>query len=77
MRFQIPPSTALAPSPAHAFGTVEHMHVATGTVRITVGDETAELATCDSCSWRTDIPHSIENPDSSVKAKIYVIVERG
>ena len=44
VRYQIPPSTFLGPAAAHAPGTVEHMHVATGTVRVTVGDETAELA---------------------------------
>jgi transcriptional regulator with XRE-family HTH domain len=77
VRFQIPPSTALGPSAAHAPGTIEHMHVAAGAVRIAVGDETAELAAGDSCSCRTDIPHAIENPDPSVEALIYVIVERG
>ena len=62
---------------AHAQGTVEHMHVATGTVRVTVGDETAELSAGDSCSCRTDVPHGIENPDPSAEALIYLIVERG
>ncbi len=77
MRFQIPPSTALGPSTAHAPGTVEHMHVAMGTVRVTVGDETAELAAGDSCSCRTDAPHAVENPDPSVEAIVYLVVERG
>ena len=76
VRYQIPPSTVLGPAAAHAPGTVEHMHVATGTVRITVGDETAELAAGDSCSCRTDAPHAIENPDPSAEALIYLIVER-
>ena len=76
VRFQIPPATVLGPSPAHAAGTVEHMHVAAGTVRVTVGDETAELAAGDSCSCRTDAPHAIENPDPSAEALIYLIVER-
>ena len=76
VRYQIPPSTVLGPATAHAPGTVEHMHVATGTVRITVGDETAELAAGDSCSCRTDAPHAIENPDPSAEALIYLIVER-
>ena len=40
LRYQIPPSTVL----------VELMHVATSTVRVIVGDETAELAAGDSCS---------------------------
>lgn len=76
VRYQIPPSTALGPATAHAPGTVEHMHVAAGTVRVTVGDETAELAAGDSCSCRTDAPHGVENPDPSVEALIYLIVER-
>jgi transcriptional regulator with XRE-family HTH domain len=77
VRYEIPPSTVLGPSTAHAPGTVEHMHVATGIVRVTVGEETAELAAGDSCSCRTDVPHAIENPDPSVEALIYLIVERG
>ena len=77
MRYQIPPSTILGPSAAHAPGTVEHMHVAIGTVRVTVGDEVAELSAGDSCSCRTDAPHGVENPDASVEALIYLIIERG
>jgi transcriptional regulator with XRE-family HTH domain len=77
VRYQIPPATVLGPSSAHASGTVEHVHVAAGTVRITVGDETAELAAGDSCSCRTDVPHGVENPDPSAEALIYLIVERG
>jgi transcriptional regulator with XRE-family HTH domain len=76
VRYQIPPSTVLGPAAAHAPGTVEHVHVATGTVRVTVGDEMAELAAGDSCSCRTDVPHAIENPDPSAEALIYLIVER-
>ena len=76
VRYQIPPSTVLGPAAAHAPGTVEHMHVAAGTVRVTVGDETAELVAGDSCSCRTDAPHGVENPDPSAEALIYLIVER-
>jgi transcriptional regulator with XRE-family HTH domain len=77
VRYQIPPSTVLGPTAAHTAGTVEHMHVAVGAVRVTVGDETAELSEGDSCSCRTDAPHTIENPDPSTEALIYLIVERG
>ena len=77
VRYQIPPSTVLGPSAAHASGTVEHMHVAAGTVRVTVGDETAELSAGDSCSRRTDAPHGVENPAPLAEALIYLIVERG
>jgi transcriptional regulator with XRE-family HTH domain len=76
VRYQIPPSTVLGPSTAHAPGTVEHMHVASGTVRVSVGDETAELSAGDSCSCRTDAPHGVENPDPSAEALIYLILER-
>jgi transcriptional regulator with XRE-family HTH domain len=75
-RYQIPPSTVLGPAAAHASGTVEHMHVAAGTVRVTVGDEMAELSAGDSCSCRVDVPHGVENPDPSAEALIYLIVER-
>jgi len=77
VRYEIPPSTVLGPTAAHAAGTVEHMHVATGTVRVTVGDETADLAAGDSCSCRTDVQHAIENPDPSAEALIYLVLERG
>lgn len=77
VRYQIPPSTTLGPAAGHAHGTIEHMHVATGTVRVTLGDETAELFAGDSCSCRTDAPHGVENPDPSAEALIYLIVERG
>jgi len=77
VRYQIPPSTVLGPTEAHAPGTLEHMHVAAGTVRVSVGDETAELVAGDSCSCRTDARHAIENPDPSAEALIYLIVERG
>ena len=77
VRYQIPPSTVLGPAAPHAPGTVEHLHVAAGTVRVTVGDETADLAAGDSCSCRADAPHGVENPDPSAEALIYLIVERG
>jgi transcriptional regulator with XRE-family HTH domain len=77
VRYRIPPSTVLGPAAAHTPGTVEHMHVAAGTVRVTVGDETTELSEGDGCSCRTDAPHRVENPDPSAEALIYLIVERG
>ena len=76
MRYQILPSTVLGPATAHAPGTIEHMHVAAGIVRVTVGDDTVELAAGDSCSCRTDAPHGSRTPTPSVEALIYLIVER-
>ncbi len=77
VRYQIPPSAVLGPAAAHASGTFEHVYVAAGSIRVTVGDETVELSTGDSCSCRADAPHGVENPDPSAEALIYVIVERG
>ncbi|MFO1081995.1 MAG: helix-turn-helix domain-containing protein [Reyranellaceae bacterium] len=77
VRMEIPPATLLGPTPAHAPGTIEHMHVARGTVRVRVGDETAEMAAGDGCSCRTDTVHAVENPDPRTAALVYVIVERG
>lgn len=76
VRFQIPPSTVLGPTAAHAPGTVEHVHVASGAVRVTVADETVDLAAGDSCSCRADATHAVENPDPATEALIYLIVER-
>lgn len=76
VRYTIPPATVLGPSPPHATGTVEHVHVATGTIRVTVGEECAELAAGDSCSCRTDVAHGVANPDPALPAEIYLIVER-
>jgi len=45
-------------------------------VRVTVGDETADLAAGDGCSCRTDTAHAIENPDPAAEALVYLIVER-
>lgn len=77
VRHRIPPATFLGPSAGHAPGTVEHMHVARGRVRVTVGDETADLVAGDSCSCRTDVAHAVENPHPSAEALVYVVLERG
>ena len=77
VRYHIPPATILGPSAPHPLGTIEHVHVAAGSIRVTVGDETADLSAGDSCSCRTDVPHGVENPDTSTEALIYLIVERG
>ena len=74
LRYQVPPSTCRA-VPAHAFGTVEHMHVAAGTVRVTVGDETATWSPATAAAPHRRA-HRVENPDPSAEALIHLIVER-
>ncbi len=76
VHYQVPPSTILGPTAGHAPGTVEHMYVTAGTVRMTVGDEMVEIAAGDSCSCRTDVTHVIENPDPTAWAQFYLILER-
>ncbi len=77
VQYRIPPATVLGPSAAHAPGTIEHVHVAEGSIRVSVGEETAELFAGDGCSCRTDVPHGVENADPAVEAVIYLVVERG
>jgi transcriptional regulator with XRE-family HTH domain len=76
VRYQIPPATVLGPSEAHAPGTVEHVYVATGGIRVSVGEDIADLSAGDSCSCRTDVAHGVANPDPATPALIYLIVER-
>jgi transcriptional regulator with XRE-family HTH domain len=75
VRHVIPAGAVLGPAPAHAAGTVEHMHVVRGQVRVTVGDEVAEMAAGDSCSCLTDVPHGVANPGKG-EAEVYVVLER-
>ena len=52
------------------------MHAASGTVRVVVKEETAELVAGDSCSCRTDVSHASRRPDPKVEALINLILER-
>ena len=76
VRHVIPAGAVLGPSPAHAAGTLEHMHVVRGRVRVTVGEEVAEMEAGDGCSCRTDVAHGVANPGAEA-AEVYVILERG
>ena len=76
VRHVIPAGAVLGPSAAHAAGTVEHMHVVRGRVRVTVGEEVAEMGAGDGCSCRTDVAHGVANPGGEA-AEVYVILERG
>jgi transcriptional regulator with XRE-family HTH domain len=48
-------------SAPHFEGTREFLTVEQGTVRLTAGDETCELAPGDSAHYPADVPHRIEN----------------
>lgn len=76
LRYLVPPHITAGPFAAHEKGTIEHVHVATGTVQIAVGDEVVRLEAGDSCSCRADAPHFFDNASRDVEALIYLVVER-
>jgi transcriptional regulator with XRE-family HTH domain len=75
LRYVVPPHTTAGPFAAHASGTIEHMHVAAGAVRVVFGDEIVMLQAGDSCSCQADAPHLFDNADGEVEALIYLVIE--
>jgi mannose-6-phosphate isomerase-like protein (cupin superfamily) len=75
LSYTVPPHVIAGPFPAHATGTIEHVHVAAGTVRVVFGTEAVTLASGDSCSCRADALHQFDNSESDVEALIYLVVE--
>jgi transcriptional regulator with XRE-family HTH domain len=61
-------------SDAHAAGTAETLIVLTGNLRVTVGDETQELASGDSLYFRADLPHSYESRSTHETRCLDVVV---
>jgi transcriptional regulator with XRE-family HTH domain len=76
LRYLVPPRTIAGPFAAHAKGTIEHIHLAAGTLQVKAGDETVRLSTGDSCSCYADVLHFFDNADGDVQALIYLVVER-
>ena len=72
----VPPHTTAGPFPAHAVGTIEHIHVAAGAVRVAVGDNAVSLKAGDSCSCFADAMHLFDNARGNVEALIYLVVEQ-
>jgi len=70
----IPPSSIAGPFPPHPKGTIEHVHVASGSVRMQLGAQTITLGRGDSCTCLADTPHSFHN-EGKREALLYVIVE--
>lgn len=75
LRYAVPPHTLLGPFPAHATGTIEHIHLAAGRLRITSGAEAAILEAGDACTCLTDAPHGFDNRDSDIEALIYLVID--
>jgi transcriptional regulator with XRE-family HTH domain len=77
LRYIVPPHTTAGPFAAHAINTIEHVHLAAGTIRVVVGDAAVMLEAGDSCSCRADAVHLFDNAGGDVEALIYLVVERG
>jgi transcriptional regulator with XRE-family HTH domain len=75
LRYVVPPRTLAGPFPAHAPGTIEHVYLAAGTVRVTLGSDVAYLEAGDSCSCYADSPHGFDNRDGEVAADLIIVVE--
>lgn len=75
LRYVVPPHTLAGPFPAHAQGTIEHVYLATGSVRVTLGNDIAELEAGDSCSCYADMPHAFDNREGEAPAELIIVVE--
>jgi len=76
VRYTLPARKMVGPFAAHAKGTIEHMHVAKGSVRAVFGGESEMLSAGDSCSCHADIPHFFDNRAGAGEALIYIVVEK-
>jgi transcriptional regulator with XRE-family HTH domain len=76
IRYVVPSKKIAGPFAAHPDGTIEHMHVAAGNVRVVFGTDTVDLEAGDSCSCLADVPHHFDNRQSRRLALIYIVVEQ-
>ncbi len=75
LRYVVPPHTVAGPFPAHASGTIEHIHLAAGKLRIMLGTDAVILESGDSCSCLPDAPHGFDNEEGEVEALLYIVIE--
>ncbi|WP_283806637.1 XRE family transcriptional regulator [Bradyrhizobium sp. NAS96.2] len=75
LRYVVPPRTLSGPFPAHAPGTIEHVYLVAGAVRVTLGNDIADLQAGDSCSCYADLPHGFDNRDGKTPAELIIVVE--
>jgi transcriptional regulator with XRE-family HTH domain len=76
LSYAVPPRKMAGPFAAHANGTIEHMHVAAGSVRAVFGNEAVTLQAGDSCSCFADAVHHFDNREGKFEAMIYIVVEQ-
>jgi transcriptional regulator with XRE-family HTH domain len=75
LRYVVPPRRVAGPFAAHAHGSIEHMHLAAGSVRAVFGSEAVTLEAGDSCTCFADAAHRFDNREGKVEAHIYIVVE--
>jgi transcriptional regulator with XRE-family HTH domain len=76
LSYAVPPRKMAGPFAAHASGTIEHMHVAAGSVRAVFGNEAVVLQAGDSCTCFADAVHHFDNREGKREALIYIVVEQ-
>jgi transcriptional regulator with XRE-family HTH domain len=76
LSYAVPPRKVAGPFAAHANGTIEHMHVAAGSVRAVFGNEAVMLQAGDSCTCLADAVHHFDNREGKREALIYIVVEQ-
>jgi transcriptional regulator with XRE-family HTH domain len=75
LRYAVPPHAVAGPFPAHASGTIEHIHLAAGRLRVMLGTDTVMLEAGDSCTCLADAQHGFDNREGDVEALLYLIIE--
>jgi transcriptional regulator with XRE-family HTH domain len=76
LSYTVPPRKVAGPFAAHPSGTIEHMHLAAGSIRAVFGSEAVTLEAGDSCTCFADTAHRFDNREGKVEALIYIVVEQ-
>ncbi len=71
---RLPPRTSTGPFPSHRHGVEEHLFVAKGRLRVTLGDEEYDLKTGDFLLYQGDRSHTFENLGNS-SCEYFIIVD--
>jgi transcriptional regulator with XRE-family HTH domain len=74
-RCLVPPRSLAGPFVPHPKGTIEHIHLVSGSIRMVVGSDSVSLVAGDTCSCLADAPHSFDNSEGKKEALLYIVVE--
>jgi transcriptional regulator with XRE-family HTH domain len=76
LSYAVPPRKIAGPFAAHVSGTIEHMYLAAGKIRVVFGNDAVALEAGDSCTCVADTVHHFDNREGKVEALIYLVVEQ-